>query len=107
MHMGIEPTRRDELESIGYMLIYFIKGSLPWQGIKRHKNADHLKLIGEKKMCVSLDSLCEGTPASIKKYLKYCKSLRFDEDPDYNYMLNLFESDCNQLNIKPKFNWKL
>jgi serine/threonine protein kinase len=107
MHMGIEPTRRDELESVGYMLIYFLKGSLPWQGIKRQKDIDHLKLIGDKKMCVPLDTLCEGAPVSFKKYLKYCRNLKFEETPDYKYMLNLFETDCKNLNIKPKFNWNL
>lgn len=108
MHMGIEPTRRDELESVGYMLIYFIKGSLPWQGIKKQKcGMDHLKLIGDKKTCVPVDKLCEGLPQCFKKYLHYCKKLKFDETPDYNYMLKLFENDCYNLNIKPKFNWVL
>lgn len=105
MHIGIEPTRRDELESIGYMLVYFIKGLLPWQGIKRQKNADHLKMIGDKKMCVSLDTLCDGVPASIKKYIKYCRGLKFDETPDYNYMISLFDDDCKKMDIKPKFTW--
>jgi serine/threonine protein kinase len=105
MHMGIEPTRRDEMESVGYMLIYFIKGILPWQGIKKQKNVDHLKSIGDKKTCVSLDTLCEGVPTCFKKYIKYCRELKFDETPDYEYMLGLFENNCNSLGIKPKFNW--
>jgi len=107
MHMGIEPTRRDELESVGYMLVYFIKGVLPWQGIKKQKNVTHLKSIGDKKMCVPLDTLCEGMPPCFKKYLRYCKKLKFDETPDYNYMINLFESESKNLGIKPKFDWKL
>lgn len=107
MHLGIEPTRRDELESVGYMLIYFIKGVLPWQGIKKQKNADHLKLIGDKKICVSIDTLCDGIPTSFKKYLKYCRNLKFDETPDYDYMLKLFESNCSNLGIRPKFDWVL
>lgn len=105
MHLGIEPTRRDELESVGYMLVYFIKGILPWQGIKKQKGIDHLKMIGDKKMCVPLDVLCEGVPSSIKKYIRYCKNLTFDETPNYEYILKLFDQDCNNLNIKPKFNW--
>jgi len=107
MHLGIEPTRRDELESVGYMLIYFIKGVLPWQGIKKQKDADHLKLIGDKKMCVSIDTLCEGLPISFKKYLRYCRNLKFDETPDYDHILNIFESNWTNLGIKPKFNWTL
>jgi casein kinase I family protein HRR25 len=105
--MGIEPTRRDELESVGYMLVYFLKGILPWQGIKKQKNVTHLKSIGDKKMCVSLDTLCEGIPTSFKKFLRYCKKLKFEETPDYNHMLKLFETDSNNLGIKPKFDWKL
>ncbi len=107
MHMGIEPTRRDELESVGYMLVYFIKGLLPWQGIKKQKNINNLKLIGDKKMCVPLDVLCEGIPVSFKRYLRYCKKLKFDETPDYNYLLKLFEIDSKNLGITPKFNWNL
>ncbi len=107
MHMGIEPTRRDEMESVGYMLVYFIKGSLPWQGIKKQKNINNLKLIGDKKMCVPLDVLCEGIPVSFKRYLRYCKKLKFDETPDYNYLLKLFETDSNSLGITAKFNWNL
>ncbi len=107
MHMGIEPTRRDEMESVGYMLVYFIKGSLPWQDIKKQKNINNLKLIGDKKMCVPLDVLCEGIPVSFKRYLRYCKKLKFDETPDYNYLLKLFEIDSKNLGITPKFNWNL
>lgn len=105
MHMGIEPTRRDELESVGYMLVYFIKGVLPWQGIKKQKGIDHLKLIGEKKTCVSLNSLCEGVPSCFKKYLEYCRELGFNEKPDYDYILELFDNGCELYNIDPKFCW--
>jgi serine/threonine protein kinase len=105
MHMGIEPSRRDDLESIGYMLIYFLNGSLPWQGVKKKKGIDHLQIIGEIKMSTNLDTLCEDVPQSFKMYLEYCRQLKFDQTPDYVYMKRLFEIDSETLNIKPQYEW--
>mgnify|MGYP003386458446 CR=1 FL=1 len=105
MHMGFEPSRRDDLESVGYMLIYFLKGVLPWQGIKKQKGNEHLETIGEIKMCTNLDQLCENLPNCFKEYIIYCKKLKFDEKPDYDYMANLFHNNMKKLNIIPSFEW--
>ena len=105
MHMGFEPSRRDDLESVGYMLIYFLKGVLPWQGIKKQKGNEHLETIGEIKMCTNLEQLCENIPNCFKEYIIYCKKLKFDEKPDYDYMGNLFNNSMNKLNIIPSFEW--
>jgi serine/threonine protein kinase len=105
MHMGMEPSRRDDLESVGYMLVYFLKGVLPWQGVKKQKNVDHIEIIGEIKMSTSLDKLCDGLPESFKMYLDYCRKLKFDEQPDYVYMKRLFEIDSSGLNIVPSYEW--
>lgn len=107
MHMGFEPSRRDDLESVGYMLVYFLKGSLPWQGIKKQKDVSHIKLIGDKKMCTSLESLCTTLPQCFKRYISYCRKLKFTETPDYDFILRLFSQDCRSLKIKPRFNWKV
>ena len=87
-HMGIEQSRRDDLESIGYMLIYFLKGVLPWQGLK-NCNEKYTRIM-EKKLQIPTEILCFGLPDEITYYLKYCKSLRFEDRPDYDYLRGLF-----------------
>ncbi len=106
MHLGFEPSRRDDLESIGYMLVYFIKGILPWQGIKKQPGKfNHIEAIGEVKMCTSLNTLCENIPDCFKEYLSYCRKLKFDDTPDYDYLIKLFVDEYKKLNIVPCFEW--
>jgi serine/threonine protein kinase len=62
-HKGCEQSRRDDLESIGYVLMYFLRGSLPWQGLKCKADEDHYQKIFEKKKSTSIDELCKGFPS--------------------------------------------
>ena len=87
-HLGIEQSRRDDLESIGYVLIFFLKGNLPWQGLKN--GGDKYQRIMEKKLQIPTEILCYGLPEEIIYYLNYCKSLRFEDRPDYDYLRGLF-----------------
>ena len=87
-HLGIEQSRRDDLESIGYMLIFFFKGVLPWQGLK-NCNEKYTRIM-EKKLQIPTEILCFGLPDEITYYLNYCKSLRFEDRPDYDYLRGLF-----------------
>ena len=87
-HLGIEQSRRDDLESIGYMLVFFLKGVLPWQGLK-NGNEKYTRIM-EKKLQIPTDILCYGLPDEITYYLNYCKSLRFEDRPDYDYLRGLF-----------------
>ena len=87
MHLGIEQSRRDDLESIGYLFVYFLKGALPWQGLK---NGNRYNRIMEKKLQIPTEILCYGLPEEIIFYLNYCKSLRFEDRPDYDYLRGLF-----------------
>lgn len=106
IHLGIEPSRRDDLESIGYILVYFLKGSLPWQGLKRKKGGDHMKAIGETKICTGINHLCKGLPSCFAKYLTHIrKKLYFDDTPNYKELRGLFSKSAKELGIKPKYEW--
>jgi len=68
-HMGLEQSRRDDLESIGYLLVYFVKGKLPWQGIVAKDKKMKFQLIMQKKMDIPLTVLCQDLPSSLPAYL--------------------------------------
>jgi casein kinase 1 len=89
-HLGIEQSRRDDLESLGFVLMYFLKGSLPWQGLKAGNKKQKYEKISEKKVSTSIESLCRGYPSEFASYFHYCRSLRFDDKPDYAYLKRLF-----------------
>ena len=86
-HLGLEQSRRDDLMSIGYILIYLLKGVLPWQGIK---GKDKINQLVQKKIQMPNDILCNGLPNEFLHYLNYCKNLKFEERPDYDFLKGLF-----------------
>ncbi|PRQ51417.1 putative non-specific serine/threonine protein kinase [Rosa chinensis] len=89
-HLGIEQGRSDDLESLGYVLMYFLRGSLPWQGLKAGTKKQKYEKISEKKVSTSIEALCRGYPTEFASYFHYCRSLRFDDKPDYGYLKRLF-----------------
>ncbi|KAI9292885.1 putative casein kinase I [Neoconidiobolus thromboides FSU 785] len=89
-HLGVEQSRRDDLESLGYVLMYFCRGSLPWQGLKAASKKQKYDRIMEKKMTTPTDVLCAGYKREFAIYLNYTRSLRFDDKPDYTYLRKLF-----------------
>lgn len=88
-HRGYEQSRRDDLESIGYLMIYFYLGQLPWQGISAPDAQTKTAKIGERKMKIPLEELCKETPPVLLAYMKYVKALEFTQDPDYEYMRHI------------------
>ena len=92
-HFGIEQSRRDDLEAVGYLLVYFMKGGkLPWMGLKIEGIRERYKMIGHKKEEIRTSKLCAGLPRELSTYFRYVKSLKFIDEPDYNYLRNLFRS---------------
>jgi len=89
-HLGIEQSRRDDLESLGYVLMYFNRGSLPWQGLKAVTKREKYDKISDKKMSIPISILCKGFPVEFATYLEYCRSLRFDDKPDYSHLRRMF-----------------
>ena len=105
---GGEQSRRDDLESIGYMIIFFMRGKLPWQGVTGIKKMERYLKIYKMKKNVTPEDLCKSLPKQMTEYMRYVKQLEFEQDPDYKYLRNLFDSilkrihDSNDLLI---FSW--
>jgi len=90
-HSGNEQSRRDDLESIGYVLMYFQRGQLPWQGFQANTKEENHQKILTCKQSTSVESLCKGYPAIFGSYLTYCRGMRFEDRPDYAYLRRLFK----------------
>lgn len=104
-HLGIEQGRRDDLESLGYVLMYFLRGSLPWQNLKATNKKDKYEKIMEKKLTTTLETLCKGSPVEFVTYISYCRNLKFDEKPDYNYLKNLFKDLFQKMGYENDYNY--
>ena len=89
---GYEQSRRDDLECLGYTLIELSKKNLPWSKIETEEIEFKKKFakILELKCSISPEELSSGLPNQFAEYIKYCKNLEFEQEPDYNYLRNLF-----------------
>ncbi|KAF7795075.1 hypothetical protein EIP86_006219 [Pleurotus ostreatoroseus] len=97
-HFGVEQSRRDDMESIAYLLIYFLRGCLPWQGLRATTKELKYERIMDMKMTISIDQLCRGLPEEFADFLSYTRSLRFDDKPNYTYYRKLFRGLFNRKN---------
>lgn len=89
-HRGVEQSRRDDLEAIGHMLLYFLRGLLPWSGLDARTKEEKYRKIRQKKEETDIDDLCSGYPKEFSTYLKHTRELMFTDRPDYNYLRKLF-----------------
>lgn len=107
-HMGCEQSRRDDLESLGYMLVYFAHGVLPWQGIKAPSKLELHRQIGETKQATRIEILCSGLPKEFAAYLKYCRSLDFADTPNYDrlreFLVNALVTN-SEIERSEAFDW--
>ena len=94
----MEQSRRDDLESVGYVLMYFLRGNLPWQGLKIKSKEDRYKKILDKKKETTSEELCKGFPDEFREYLEYSRNLEYTEEPKYDkYKEQFYNLVCNKL----------
>ena len=124
-HLGREQSRRDDLESLGHVFMYFLRGGLPWQGLRAATNKQKYEKIGEKKQTTPISELCEGFPGWCHRctcylkltcsteeftiYMNYVRKLGFEETPDYDFLRELFTKVLKTLG-EPEdgvFDWML
>ncbi|KAJ9057387.1 Palmitoylated plasma membrane-bound casein kinase [Entomophthora muscae] len=97
-HLGREQSRRDDLEALGHVFMYFLRGSLPWQGLKAATNKQKYEKIGEKKQTTPIEELCQGFPEEFATYLTYVRKLGFEETPEYDQLRLLFDRVLKGIN---------
>ncbi|CAM4874649.1 unnamed protein product [Rotaria socialis] len=104
-HLGKEQSRRDDLEALGHMFMYFLRGSLPWQGLKAETLKERYQKIGDTKRATHIDVLCQNHPEEFSKYLKYVRNLDFFETPNYEYLRKLFKDLMDARNYVCDYNF--
>ena len=106
---GVEQTRRDDMISVGYMLINLSGTKLPWEHLNiKDKNGkkNHAKILELKKL-LKPEDICKGLPDELTEYIRYCYNLNFEQKPDYEYLRGLFKNLLIRLQCKNylDFSW--
>ena len=106
-HKGFEIGRKDDLESLFYVILYLYKGILPWQNLNIPPEKDRTEAVGEKKFEIQLVDLCKDTPEEILKIFEYIRSLEFLDQPDYQLIQDHIKSAAqnNQIELNRVFEW--
>lgn len=105
-HKGYEQSRRDDLEAIGHMFMYFLRGSVPWSGLDAKTKQEKYQKIMEKKEQVALQDLCKGHPKCFEDYLRYSRGLQFTERPDYDMIQDWFKSERTSAQISEDWQYE-
>lgn len=90
-HLGLTPSRRDDLESLVYVIVYLTRGSLPWQGITAQSGQIHHDEVLRVKQATTVEALCEGLPQPFVEFVEQIRSLGFRDKPDYEYLHSILE----------------
>ncbi|CAD8136389.1 unnamed protein product [Paramecium octaurelia] len=104
-HKGYELSRKDDLESLGYMLIFLLKGSLPWQNVDYKNEEEKVKIVGLMKMRISSQELCQDLPNEFMKFIDLVKKMSYREKPDYKYFQQLLRRVAIQQQAEYRFDW--
>ncbi|KAH0789783.1 CK1 family protein kinase [Histomonas meleagridis] len=99
VHLGVEQSCRDDLESVGYVLISLVKGRLPWQGMEGLSKNEKYEMLAQAKMDTPPEVLCQGLPNEFLTYMQKVRSFKFDEKPCYSFLRGLF------INLMVKMNF--
>ena len=102
---GLTQSRRDDLEAVGYVLLYFLRGKLPWQGLHVKNKEDRYHKIMEIKKETTPFKLCKGFPKEFEEYVEYTRNLRYEQDPDYEYLKNLFNCILKEDKLENIYDW--
>ena len=103
-HLGVEQSRRDDIEALGYMMIYFMKGHLPWQGMINSNPNKKYDKIKKLKIDIKLQELCNGLPEETIKFIQYARDMRFEDKPNYSYLRGLMRKIAIKNGLKMDYN---
>ena len=95
-HLGEELARRDDLEALGFVMLYFFKGVLPWQNLPAFTRSEKYRRIKETKLAITLEELCVDCPPEFLKYMQHCRNLTFEEKPDYQLLIDTLKGLANR-----------
>jgi serine/threonine protein kinase len=106
-HLGISQSRRDDVESIGYLSLFFMTGKLPWQNIKVKDKVQKHNILHQYKNSMSIEKICEGLPYEFAQYLGYTRNLAYNQSPDYDRLRNFFKGMAKRhgLEFDHKWDW--
>ena len=107
-HLGMEQSRRDDIEALGYMMVYFLKGSLPWQGMVINDPKKKYDKIKQIKYDIKLEELCKDLPKQCIDFIQYARDMKFADRPDYHYLRELLRKAAKENGLvfdSHKFDW--
>ncbi|CAD8211580.1 unnamed protein product [Paramecium pentaurelia] len=111
-HLGKEQSRKDDIESLGYVLVYLAKGRLPWMNLNTSTKSEKYQKIKEFKQQITLEKLCEGLPKCFLNLFIYARGLDFQGEPEYSFLKDQFqkqyqiEVQSSQNHVPLDFEWE-